>query len=72
MHGNVWEMVADFAGTYSSSAQTDPTGPSTGSARAIRGGSWLHILSYSRSASRFADALEFHYGLLGFRVARSR
>ncbi len=41
MHGNVWEWTADLYGSYSSGAQTDPTGAASGSYRVFRGGSWL-------------------------------
>ena len=40
MSGNVYEWCQDWWGSYSSGAQTDPTGPSTGSYRVKRGGSW--------------------------------
>ena len=40
MSGNVWEWCQDWHGSYSSDAQTNPTGPSTGSYRVHRGGSW--------------------------------
>ncbi|MBR7126769.1 MAG: formylglycine-generating enzyme family protein [Prevotella sp.] len=39
MSGNVWEWCQDWADSYSSSAQTNPTGPTSGSHRVNRGGS---------------------------------
>ncbi len=40
MSGNAWELVQDWYGTYSSTAQTDPTGPTAGTMRVVRGGCW--------------------------------
>lgn len=72
VHGNVWEMVEDWLGTYPSTAQTDPTGPSTGSVRAVRGGGWFQLLRSTRSAARYFDSQELGFGVIGFRLARSR
>ena len=69
IHGNVWERVQDWYGTYTSGTAVDPTGPSSGSSRVSRGGSWVSKVSDCRSASRFHDA-PILYDNLGFRLLR--
>ena len=42
MCGNVWEWCQDWFGSYSSSAQTNPKGASSGTDHLNRGGGWCH------------------------------
>jgi hypothetical protein len=71
MLGNVWEWVNDWYGGYSSAAQTNPTGPASGSYRVLRGGSWLNVTYSVRSSYRDDSAPDDTYGGIGFRVARA-
>ncbi|MCC6899122.1 MAG: SUMF1/EgtB/PvdO family nonheme iron enzyme [Polyangiaceae bacterium] len=69
MLGNVWEWVHDWKGTYASSA-TDPTGPSAGGVRVLRGGGWYYSAGFVRAADR-VDYEPGNRGFLGLRPARS-
>ena len=52
MIGNVWEWCSDWGGNYLTGSLTDPTGPSSGSGRMNRGGSWNNEARNVRSANR--------------------
>ena len=71
MHGNVLEWCSDWYDSdyYGSSPSADPTGPSTGSNRVIRGGSWDLNAGLCRSANRNGRRPDRRYDSLGFRVA---
>ena len=68
--GNVFEWCGDWYGRYANAAQVDPTGPTSGSSRVIRGGSWFSDGSGLRAANRFSGTPGYRDGYVGFRVAR--
>ena len=69
MSGNVDEWVSDLSGSYNSSTQSNPTGPESGSAHIVRGGSARRSDEAARVFSRGGYSAENTNPTLGFRLA---
>ena len=72
MSGNVFEWCQDWYGNYSSGSQTNPTGPSSGSRRVFRGGSWISYALHCRVSDRGINAPDSRYSNVGFRLAAGK
>jgi formylglycine-generating enzyme required for sulfatase activity len=67
MHGNVHEWCLDWHDSYPD-AVIDPAGPTNGSSRELRGGSWNNAAMNCRSAQRYSSNPTYRNYYFGLRV----
>jgi formylglycine-generating enzyme required for sulfatase activity len=72
MHGNVWEWCSDLYGNYSTSAQANPQGATSGKHRVRRGGGWNDIVRRCRAAYRDDCSPAYRDYSIGIRLVTSR
>lgn len=70
--GSMWEWASDwYEETYDAKGPVEnPTGPETGTRRAVRGGNWMSAASWVRGASRLGIDPTWPGPMLGFRCVQ--
>lgn len=69
MAGNVWEWCIDYYQDYRGMPRVNPRGPTAGTKRVYRGGSWKSRFNSLRTTARGANVPGYSCNDLGFRIA---
>ncbi len=74
MLGNVWERTEDCWRSHYEDAPTDGSAQTGGDCdmRVVRGGSWVNLPQFLRSAARFRYSTTSRYEFVGLRIARDQ
>lgn len=70
LSGNVWEWCWDWFGDYPDTPETNPRGPSSGTSRIMRGGSWSLSRDVIRTTYRNFYIPALTYNFIGIRLVR--
>ena len=66
--GNVWEWCSDYFEQYKALPKANPHGPTNGTKRVYRGGSWKSRFASLRTTARNFNVPNYSCNDLGFRV----
>jgi len=70
MSGNAWEWCLDYYSDYSTAVKKDPTGPSKGKFKVVRGGGWYYTEDMCRVYTRDGPYPYYSSFNHGFRIVK--
>ncbi len=69
LRGNLSEWCFDWYDTYNDHKEIDPKGPTNGTLKVVRGGSWFGAAINANPTTRFKDPPQNGYSSIGLRLA---